>query len=61
MTVIGLHGNKRVIIVQYCYDKPSKPGEVTHVWKPKTNIKNVTVNEIAQSIQRAQEVNMQAP
>ena len=31
MTIIGLYGDKRVITVQYCYDKPLKPGEVAHV------------------------------
>jgi len=57
VTRIVLNGNRRAINVHYCYEEPSKPGEVTHVWKPKTNIKYVTKSEITQSIERAQEMN----
>jgi len=53
----GLRVYDRRIYVSYVHDLPSNQQQVTHVWKPATNFNNLTMQEIRDSVTRAQEIN----
>jgi len=57
MYYVGLRAHRRHIYVIYVHDLPSNQQQVTHVWKPSTTFMNLTVQEIKDSVTRAQEIN----
>jgi len=54
---IGLRMYNRQIYVLYENDLLSKYQQITHMWKPFTTFNNLTVDEIKESVRRAQEIN----
>jgi len=57
MHYIELRVYDRHIYVSYVHDLPSNQSQETHVWKPTTTFLNLTIDEIKESVKRAQEIN----
>jgi len=60
MHYVGLRAHRKHIYVMYVHDLPSNQHQITHVWKPSTIFTNLTIEEIHDSVTRAQEVNQLA-
>ena len=56
MHYIGLRMYNRQIYVLYIHDLPSNCQQITHMWKPFTTFNNLTIDEIKESVKRAQEI-----
>jgi len=57
MHYIGLRMYNRQIYVLYVHDLPSNHQQITRMWKPFTTFNNLTIDEIKESVKRAQEIN----
>ena len=57
MHYIGLRRYNRQIYVLHVHDLPSNRQQITHVWKPFSTFNNLTIDEIKESVKRAQEIN----
>jgi len=57
MNYIELRMYNRQNYVLYVHDLISNHQQITHVWKPSTNFNNRTINEIKESVKKAQGIN----
>ena len=60
MQCVELRAHRKHTYVMYAHDLPSNQHQITHVWKPSTTLANLTIEEIQDSVTRAQEVNQVA-
>jgi len=57
MYYIDIKAYRQHICILYVHYLPSSRQQVTHVWKPTTTLTNLTLEELKNSVTRAQEVN----